>query len=139
MGSQTLFGGGASASIAIGGVSITVGILNTLGSYFSWAKRSEGHKGSSVQYGKLHRFLMIELSLPREQRMTATDLLKTMREQIDRLYETSPALPPPVIAAFKRQYGENKDISRPEIANGLDPIHIFTPEVKGGVAPPPQP
>lgn len=138
VGSQTLFGGGAMASISIGAVSITVGILNTLGSYFAWAKRSEGHKGSSVQYGKLHRFLMIELSLPREQRMTATDLLKTMREQIDRLYETSPDVPPVVVDAFKRQYGDNKDISRPEIANGLDPIHIFTPEVVVSVAASPE-
>ena len=72
---------------------------------------------------------MIELSLPREQRMTATDLLKTMRDQIDRLYETSPDIPPITIAAFKKQYGDNKDITRPEIANGLDPIHIYVPEV----------
>ena len=126
VGSQTLFGGGTVASISIGAVSISVGILNTLGSYFGWARRAEGHKASSVQYGKLHRFLMIELSLPPDQRMTANDLLKTMRDQIDRLYETSPDIPPIVIAAFKEQYGDLKHIARPEIANGLDPIHIFS-------------
>ena len=125
VGSSSLFGNGPAASVAIGGVSILVGILNTLGSYFSWARRSEGHKSSSVQYGKLHRFLMIELSLPRPQRMTAGDLLKTMRDQIDRLYETSPAVPPIVVKAFKEMYGEDKDISRPEIANGIDPIEIY--------------
>jgi len=127
VGSQTLFGGGAAASVVIGSVSISVGILNTLGSYFSWARRSEGHKNSSVQYGKLHRFLMIELSLPQHQRMTADDLLKTIRDQIDRLYETSPDIPPIVVKAFKNQYGEQKDIARPEVANGLDPIQIFVP------------
>lgn len=125
VGSETLFGGGPRASIGIGIVSISVGILNTLGSFFGWARRSEGHKASSVHYGKLHRFLMIELSLPRDQRMTAPDLLKTVREQIDRLYETSPAVPPVIIAAFKQQYGEAKEISRPEIANGLDPVHVY--------------
>ena len=129
VGSQTLFGGGPAASISIGAVSISVGILNTLGSYFGWARRAEGHKASSVQYGKLHRFLMIELSLPPDQRMTASDLLKTMRDQIDRLYETSPDIPPVVIKAFKAQYGDLKHIARPEIANGLDPIHIFTTDV----------
>ena len=126
VGSETLFGGGPTASISIGAVSISVGILNTLGSYFGWARRAEGHKASSVQYGKLHRFLMIELSLPPDQRMTANDLLKTIRDQIDRLYETSPDIPPLVIVAFKAQYGELKDIARPEIANGLDPIHIYS-------------
>jgi hypothetical protein len=127
VGSQTLFGGGAGASVGIGVVSITVGILNTMGSYFGWARRAEGHKASSVQYGKLHRFLMIELSLPQDQRMTANDLLKTMRDQIDRLYETSPDVPPVVVAAFRLQYGDDLKLARPEIANGLDPIHVYNP------------
>jgi len=134
VGSSSLFGDSAYASVAIGGVSILVGILNTLGSYFAWARRAEGHKTSSVQYGKLHRFLMIELSLPRDQRMTAGDLLKTMREQIDRLFETSPAVPPIVIEVFKKTYGDSKDVSRPEIANGIDPIEIYKPAAAMGDA-----
>lgn len=125
VGSSALFGTSPAASIVIGGVSISVGILNTLGSYFGWARRAEGHKSSYVQYGKLHRFLLIELSLPAEQRMTATDLLKTMREQIDRLFETSPPIPPEVVEVFKKEHKEDR-ISRPEIANGLDPIEIYT-------------
>lgn len=124
VGSATLFGTSPAASVVIGGVSITVGILNTLGSYFGWARRAEGHKSSNVQYGKVHRFLMIELSLPSEQRMTASDLLKTVRDQIDRLYETSPAIPPEVVKVFKSEHSEDH-ISRPEIANGLDPIEIY--------------
>ena len=124
VGSTSLFGSSPAAPMAIGAVSISVGILNTLGSYFGWARRAEGHKASYVQYGKLHRFLMIELSLPPQQRMTASDLLKTMRDQIDRLYETSPAVPPEVVAVFKAEHAEDT-ISRPEIANGLDPIHVY--------------
>ena len=124
VGSTSLFGSSPAAPMAIGAVSISVGILNTLGSYFGWARRAEGHKASYVQYGKLHRFLMIELSLPPPQRMTASDLLKTMRDQIDRLYETSPAVPPEVIAVFKAEHSED-NISRPEIANGLDPIEVY--------------
>jgi hypothetical protein len=125
VGSSSLFGSSPAASIVIGAVSITVGILNTLSSYFSWARRSEGHKACSVQYGKVHRFLMIELSLPPASRMAPSDLLKTMRDQIDRLFDTSPMIPPAVIVAFKSKYGDTPAISRPEIANGLDPIEIF--------------
>ena len=125
VGSSSLFGDAQIASVVIGGGSIFVGILNTFGSYFNWARRSESHKSSSVQYGKLHRFLMIELSLPRSSRMNARDLLKTMRDQIDRLFETSPAIPEPIIKLFKVKYGETTDISRPEIANGLDPVIVY--------------
>lgn len=135
VGSTSLFGSSPAAPMAIGAVSITVGILNTLGSYFGWARRAEGHKASYVHYGKLHRFLMIELSLPPQQRMTASDLLKTMREQIDRLYETSPAVPPEVIAVFKAEHPEDH-ISRPEIANGLDPIEVYASPAGTEVKPP---
>jgi len=124
VGSATLFGGGTAAPVGIGAVSISVGVLNTMGSYFGWARRAEAHKTSSVQYGKIHRFLLIELSLPQDQRMTAGDLLKTMRDQIDRLYETSPDVPLPVVRAFKAQYGGSA-VARPEIANGLDPVVVY--------------
>jgi hypothetical protein len=138
VGSTSLFGSSPAAPMAIGAVSISVGILNTLGSYFGWARRAEGHKASYVQYGKLHRFLMIELSLPPQQRMTASDLLKTMRDQIDRLYETSPAVPPEVVAVFKAEH-HNDDISRPEIANGLDPIHVYVSPAASEVSSGPPP
>lgn len=127
VGSTSLFGASAAAPVAIGSISIAVGILNTLGSYFGWARRAEGHKGSYINYGKLHRFLMIELSLPPPQRMTASDLLKTMREQIDRLYETSPPVPPEVIKIFKQEHGEDP-VARPEETNGLDPVMVYIEE-----------
>lgn len=130
VGSQALFGDSHYASIGIGAVSLTVGVLQTLNSYFSWARRAEGHKSSSIQYGKLHRFLMIELSLPRTSRMAAKDLLKTMRDQIDRLFEVSYPIEPIIVAGFKSRYGEYlKDIARPSVANGLDPVVVFTEEV----------
>lgn len=136
VGSSALFGTSPAAPVLIGAVSITVGVLNTMGSYFGWARRAEGHKSSYVQYGKLHRFLMIELSLPPAQRMTASDLLKTMRDQIDRLYETSPAVPPEVVEIFKSEHGDDH-ISRPEIANGLDPIQVYSQELQEPQTKPP--
>lgn len=132
VGSSALFGDSPVSALAIGGVSITVGVLNTLGSYFGWARRAEGHKSSYVHYGKLHRFLMIELSLPPPQRMTASDLLKTVRDQVDRLFETSPAIPPQVVEAFKKAHTDDA-ITKPEVANGLDPIHVYDPECASAV------
>lgn len=135
VGSTALFEDTKAASIAIGSISILVGVLTTLGSYFSWARRAENHKSVSVQYGKLHRFLMIELSLPRSSRMSAKDLLKTMRDQIDRLFEVSPAIPPNVIEIFKIKYSGNKDVSRPEIANGLDAVIVYNPSEDDAATP----
>lgn len=125
IGSASLFPDPMISSVSIGLVSIGVGILNTIGAYFSWARRAEGHKSSSLQYSKLHRFLMIELALPRQSRMVAKDLLKTMRDQIDRLNETSYIIPTIIIDEFKKKYDGHTDVSRPEIANGLDPVVVY--------------
>jgi hypothetical protein len=58
--------------------------------------------------------------------MAAKDMLKTVRDQLDRLEETSPAIPDSVINKFKSKFGETTPgVSKPEITNGLDPISVF--------------
>ena len=83
--SQMIFSNPTSSSIGIGAVSLFTGVLSTLGSYFSWAKRTEAHRISDIQYKKISRFLKIELSLPKTERIQARDILKLTREQIERL------------------------------------------------------
>ena len=126
IGSQTLFDDPVISSVSIGTISLVVGVLNTVSTHFGWAKRSEAHRQTGVAYSKIHRFILVELSLPRSERMQAGDMLKIVREQIDRLQETSPQIPDSVILKFKRTFGETTpDLSKPEITNGLDPIIVY--------------
>lgn len=128
VGSSSMFAGDEStASIAVGVGSLFVSVLNTIGSYFQWAKRAEGHRIASIQYAKLYRFLTIEMSLPREERMSPADLLKLTKETYDRLAEISPLAPPEIIDDFRKKFGNEKDISKPEEANGLEKIIVYTP------------
>lgn len=125
-GSSSMFEGQAqTSSIALGVGSLAVGVLNTLGSYFGWAKRAEGHRISSIQYGRLYRFLSIEMSLPRDERMNPSELLKYTKDNYDRLQETSPLIPRSVIAEFHRKFDSYTDISKPEEANGLEKIEVY--------------
>ena len=125
IGQKELFGDTPISSVVIGLVSILVGILNTVASFFGWAKRAEGHRITSITYSKLHRYISIELSLPREQRVPAKHFLKAIREQIDRLNETSPQIPQVVITAFRTRFEPvPADISVPEICNGLHKIEV---------------
>ena len=79
-----------------------------------------------MNYSKIHRFIVIELSLPRDERIAAQDMLKVVREQLDRLQETSPQIPDSVINKFKKMFGSTTpDLSKPEITNGLDPIEVY--------------
>lgn len=129
-GSSSLFNNPTMSSVALGVASLFVSILNTAGSYFGWAKRAEGHRISSIHYSKLYRFLSIEMALPREERMTPTDLLKLTRDTYDRLQEISPMIPIEVLNEFKRKFEKEKDISKPEETNGLEHIVIYESTAK---------
>ena len=129
VGSSSMFAGEQmTASIALGVASLFVSVLGTVGSYFQWSKRAEGHRISAIQYSKLFRFLSIEMALPREERMSPTDLLKYTKENIDRLAEISPLLPPTLLQEFRRLYqkdAEKKDVALPEDVVGLEKIVVF--------------
>ena len=124
-GSQSMFEDARVSSVALGVGSLVVGILNTMGTYFGWAKRAEGHRISSIHYSKLYRFITVELSLPREERMNPHDFLKYVKDQYDRLQEISPMVPQVVIREFQKKFKNETEISKPEEANGLEKITIY--------------
>ena len=138
VGSAQIFNGWAFAPVVLGIASLFVSVLNTTGTYFGWAKRQEGHRIASINYAKEYRFLQIELALPRDERMTAHDLLKKVKDDYDRLAEVSPPLPDESIAFFKATY-KDSTISKPEEANGLSAISVFQERlsIRIPVSPPP--
>jgi len=136
VGSTSMFAGQEMASsIALGVCSLLVSVMQTVNTYFGWAKRAEGHRISSIQYSRLHRHLKIEMGLPREQRQSPGDLLKYVRDAVDRLQETSPLLPAEVVAEYKRKYGTVTDISHPPETNGLERVTVYTENpMRGGIS-----
>lgn len=130
IGSSSVFGAENElvAGMAIGALSLAVGVLNTIGSYFAWSKRAETHRLMTIEYSKLFRFISIELSLPREERMLCADLLKVVRENYERLMEISPLIPENILSDFKRRFSTDKysGISKPSEANGLEEIEVYT-------------
>lgn len=129
IGSQSIFENTQMANMLIGSVSISVAVLNTVSSFFGWAKRAEAHRLCGINYTKIHRFIMIELALPRDERMNAKDMLKVVRDQSDRLQETSPQISDAIIRRFKKLFGESTpELSKPTITNGLDPIFVYKGE-----------
>lgn len=127
VGSDSLFGGSQYASVGVGIVALLTAILTTVGTYFAWTRRAEGHRISSISYAKLYRFLSVEMSLPRTERMTPQDLLKYVKQEYDRLAETSPLIPPAIIDLFRKRFSEPKyaDIAKPEDTNGLSAITVY--------------
>jgi hypothetical protein len=130
IGSQSLFGGAEMASVGIGLVALFTATLQTIGSYFGWAKRAEAHRIASLQYSKLYRTIAVDLGLPRHERPNVKDFLKNVKDQYDRLQETSPLVPHPIVDHFKVQFSDEKyrAISKPPEANGLERVTVYDPK-----------
>jgi hypothetical protein len=129
VGSQTMFSDGKTSSLAIGAVSILVGILQTLGSFWGFAKLQEAHRNADIQWAKLHRFISVEMTLPRNERIQAKDMLKIVRENIERLSETSPQAPENLIKEFQDKFSSKyADVAVPDAANGLKKVVINSPD-----------
>lgn len=122
--SQTLFSNPQTSSIGLGVVSLFTGVLSTIGSYFAWAKRTEAHRISSIQYQKISKFLTIELSLPKTERVAAKDILKITRDQIERLMEISPAVPESIVKKYNIKFKDMVDVAQPELIQGLRKVRI---------------
>ena len=123
--SATIFGNPVTSSVGLGVLGLATGVLSTIGSYFAWAKRTEAHRISAIQYQKLAKSLTIELSLPKAERLAAKDILKITREQIERLMEISPAVPESIIAKYKIKFKNTGDeVAHPEIIHGFKKVNV---------------
>lgn len=122
--SSSIFNEPTMASIGIGSVSLFTGVISTIGNYFAFAKRTEAHRIAAIQYSKLSRFLSIELTLPKSERIAAKDVLKITKDSIERLLETSPAIPESIIKSYKHHFKDYHDVAHPDITNGLRKVYI---------------
>jgi len=131
VGSNSLFGDSSVAPTIIGLVSIGVGILNTVGNYFDFAKKSESHRIAHLHYSKLFGQINVEMSLPREERSPPAVILKTLRDTMERLAETTPSVPQEIIKQFNEEFEEYKGkVSIPAECNGLSKINVFRDETQ---------
>jgi hypothetical protein len=121
--STSMFSNPVEASLGVGGVSLFTALLSTIGQFFSWAKRTEGHRMAGIQYLKLSKFINVEMSLPQNERIRAKDILKIVRDQSERLMEISPAVPDFLKAEFQKSF-KDTECAVPEVANGIHKINI---------------
>ena len=112
----------ATAVMIIGGLNIVAGIITTIAQFLKISERNEGHRVSSIAWGKFNRNIKIELT-KRPIERTAPDLMiKSFKEEYDRLSETSPIIPQLIITMFLETFSDLEEFdnfSKPEICNEL--------------------
>jgi hypothetical protein len=117
------------ATVIIGLVSLFSAVLITMNQYVKSQQMMEAHRSAGLSYGKLHRMIMNELTLRRDQRTNGLYFLRTVRLEIDRLENTAPSIIPSIIKKFNVQFANNK-IEKPEITGDLDEVDINKEELR---------
>jgi hypothetical protein len=62
-------------NIILGIGSVFVGIIKSIDSYFQLSSRASTHRLGALQFSQINKKIAVELSLPREQRINAKDML----------------------------------------------------------------
>lgn len=113
-------------SSVIGTVNIFAGILTTIQQFLKISEYNEAHRVSSISWGKFYRNIKVELAKDPKERTNVSQLIKTQKEEFDRLMETSPPISEKIIMRFKREFcdpdGPNydKELKKPEICGALE-------------------
>lgn len=92
------------APMAIGAINIGVGILSTVQQYLKISELNEAFRVSGISWDKFARNIRVELSKSPAERSDAYSFLKISRAEFDRLMETSPPIPPKVVAEFTKRF-----------------------------------
>jgi len=111
------------SSSLLGIVSIFIGVLQSVQSKFAFAKRSEAHRISSLQYGKIQSYLSLQLSLPRNERKSAEEIILFLQTETDRLSEIAPQIPQAIKDLFHKKFGE-PITAIACVLNGLEVVQI---------------
>ena len=120
-------------NICLGIVSIFLGIIKSVDSYFGLPKRAEGHRICSLQYAQINKKIVVELSLKRDQRQNPKDMLNIIKTDMRNLADIAPLIEVDIIADFKKKYADSSGHYRtntPNITNGLTPVVINGHEMK---------
>jgi len=110
-------------SIMLGAMSVFVAILKTIDNYFDYTKRSEAHRLTSLSYMKISKYIQIQLSLEKDVRIKAKDLLDIITNDLQALKDSEPLIHKIIIKQYNQRY-KDEDTTKPAICNGLTHIKI---------------
>lgn len=108
------------AQMVIGSVSIIVGVIGTLDTFFQYAQSCEMHNTAAVNWGNFQRNIEFQMKLHPNERIDAMPFLKMMQNEMNRLIEQSPAILSCVLKEFQTKFEKNTDLKKPAVVNGLE-------------------
>lgn len=118
--------------IAIGSFNILAGIITTISQFLKINELSEAHRVAGISWDKFYRNIRVELVKSPEDRINVGYLIKSCKDEYDRLMETSPTIDANIIKNFNRTFKVKnkidedkrkdalKSLNKPEILDFLE-------------------
>uniref|UniRef100_A0A6C0LCV6 SMODS and SLOG-associating 2TM effector domain-containing protein n=1 Tax=viral metagenome TaxID=1070528 RepID=A0A6C0LCV6_9ZZZZ len=118
--------------IGIGSLNILAGIITTVSQFLKINELSEAHRVSSISWDKFYRNIRVELVKCPEDRTNVGYLIKSCKDEYDRLIETCPTIDTNIINYFNKTFKVKskiddekkkdalKSLSKPEILDSLE-------------------
>lgn len=111
-------------NIILGVGSVFVGIIKSVDTYFQLAKRAESHRICSLQFSQISKKMQVELTLHRNQRMTAENMMNIIKTDIKNMQDIAPLIDDDIISIYNAKYRKYKRVKKPNFVNGLTDVVV---------------
>ena len=111
-------------NIILGVGSVFVGIIKSVDTYFKLAKRAESHRICSLQFSQISKKLQVELTLHRDQRLTAENMMNIVKTDIKNMHDIAPLIDDDIIEVYNAKYRKYKRVKKPNFVNGLTEVKV---------------
>ena len=111
-------------NIILGVGSVFVGIIKSVDTYFQLAKRAESHRICSLQFSQISKKLQVELTLHRDQRLTAENMMNIVKTDIKNMQDIAPLIDDDIIEVYNDKYRRYKRVKKPNFVNGLTEVKV---------------
>ena len=108
------------AQMVLGSISILVGTIGTLDTFFQYAQSCEMHNTAAINWGNFQRNIEFQMKLHPNERIDAMPFLKMMQNELNRLIEQTPSILDCVLKEFRTTFKEKSDLKKPAIVDGLE-------------------
>jgi len=78
-------------------------ILTAIGHYYKFGELAETHKQTAYSWNKLRASAMVQLALPYEERAECRTFMDSIKDEMDRLRQSSPQVPEKFIAEYEKR------------------------------------
>jgi hypothetical protein len=107
----------------IGTTNVIIGLINSFQRFGKAAEKTELHASAAMQYAMLYRMIETELNLSDEHKRS--ELVSTVRQEMDRLLSQSPSVPQVIVDEYNKTFPDFEN--KPDICNGLSKRPVSLP------------